>query len=190
MTTEDHWIKSCLKKFVERIQDHTEIIDLTYGVPEAKTEHSILIEGYTVLWNMEDLDCDIFLPNSLQSVKVNGKPLPIRMQYVHDDSQAIGELLSMKTDDKGLYITAIIHHPTCIDLITSFRINGLSIGFRCASATYRNGKDKRAGRIISAAWLAEISIVPFPAQTLCRFAWKVLETAPKPTELMYCINDR
>ena len=89
---------------------------------------------------------------------LKGYPLP-PLHYKHDESRIVGEIISLKYDDRGqLRISARVDDPT------ARRANAFSIGARILAYEIRDADSaENVHALISAAELVEISLSDCPA---------------------------
>nr|WP_321457695.1 HK97 family phage prohead protease [uncultured Cohaesibacter sp.] len=131
-----------------------------------------LFEGYACLFGKEDLGHDVIQPgafaNSLRMRGLEG----IKLLYQHDPAQPIGQWLTIREDEKGLFVrgklaTEVTKAREILSMMKAGILDGLSIGFR----TVRGSKDPNNGiRKLLELDLWEISIVTFPMQPDARIS--------------------
>jgi len=125
-----------------------------------------VIEGYGNVFDVKDHALDITMKGaftkSLQSIKLNGKTLPLL--YQHKADEPIGVFTELSEDQHGLKVKAQINLDTqkgreVLSLIKQKAISGLSIGYR----TIREEWDsKQKANLLHELEVHEISAVTFP----------------------------
>ena len=131
-----------------------------------------LFEGYACLFGKEDLGHDVIrsgaFSNSLGKRGLDG----IKLLYQHDPAQPIGQWLTIREDEKGLFVrgklaTEVTKAREILSMMKAGILDGLSIGFR----TIRGQKDAKSGiRYLMELDLWEISVVTFPMQPDARIS--------------------
>lgn len=122
------------------------------------------VSGYASTFKNTDLVNDIIVQGAFaNSLKRKGGK-KIKMLWQHRSDMPIGKVTSIKEDDKGLFIKAVLpkDHSTAADVISLIKndiIDSMSIGFTVNDAEFIKG-DKRKLKEIT---LHEISFVTFPA---------------------------
>jgi HK97 family phage prohead protease len=142
-----------------------------------------MVEGYASLFGAVDQARDMVMPGAFAgTLKARGlRRIP--MLFQHDPAEPIGIWLELREDVHGLYargklIPDVVRAREVLALVRAGAIDGLSIGFRTASARV----DPRTRvRRLHAVDLWEISIVTFPLLDGARVAAvKGSETMPPP----------
>lgn len=120
--------------------------------------------GYASLFGIADLTNDIVEFGAFSKTLELHSSRPVRMLFQHDPDQVIGRWLTIREDQKGLYVEGqlsldVTRAKDVHALMLSGALDGLSIGFK----TRKSRKDPKTGaRYISEADLWEISVVTFP----------------------------
>lgn len=124
-------------------------------------------EGYASVWGRVDSYGDTVLKGAfLESIAKERMPL---MLYGHSASRVIGKWVTMREDDRGLYVVGELTpgHSEAKDiqaLMVHGALSGLSIGGY--TTEYEDKQDR--GRIIKQFDLLEISLVSMPAEDEAR----------------------
>lgn len=134
--------------------------------------------GYASTFKNTDLVNDIIEPGAFSKSlsQKNGKKIKILWQ--HNITMPIGKVTSVKEDEKGLFIKAVLpkEHSTASDVITLIKsgiIDSMSIGFTINDSEFTKN-DKRKLKAIT---LHEISLVTLPANPKATVtSFKNLET--------------
>lgn len=123
-----------------------------------------LFSGYASVFGEVDLGKDVIERGAfLASLKTRGAD-GVRMLYQHDPAEPIGRWLTIREDERGLYVEGQLtlgaaRADEVFAHLKNRSLDGLSIGFR----TVRARRDGKSGiRHILEADLWEISIVTFP----------------------------
>lgn len=120
--------------------------------------------GYASLFGVADLVNDIVEFGAFTKTLELHSSRPVRMLFQHDPDQVIGRWLTLRQDNKGLYVEGqlsldVARAKDVHTLMLSGALDGLSIGFK----TRKSSRDQKSGaRYISEADLWEISVVTFP----------------------------
>lgn len=120
--------------------------------------------GYASLFGVADLANDIVEFGAFSKTLELHSSRPVRMLFLHDPDLVIGRWLTLRQDNKGLYVEGqlsldVARAKDIHSLMLSGALDGLSIGFK----TRKSYKDQMTGaRYISEADLWEISVVTFP----------------------------
>lgn len=120
--------------------------------------------GYASLFGIADLVNDVVEFGAFSKTLELHSSRPVRMLFQHDPDQVIGRWLTLRQDEKGLYVEGqlsldVTRAKDVHALMLSGALDGLSIGFK----TRKSHKDPKSGaRHVSEADLWEISIVTFP----------------------------
>jgi HK97 family phage prohead protease len=123
-----------------------------------------MVEGYASLFGQVDQARDMVVPGAFaDTLRLRGvRRIP--MLFQHDPAEPIGIWLELTEDFHGLYargrlIPDVKRAREVLALVRAGAIDGLSIGFRTASARV---DPKTRVRKVAAVDLWEISIVTFP----------------------------
>jgi uncharacterized protein len=121
-------------------------------------------QGYASLFDTPDMGNDIIAPGAFTDSIARRGPRGVKLLFHHDPREPIGIWRSLREDSRGLYVEGELSlaNSKARDiqaLLRSGAIDGLSIGFRAASAT-RNARTSQ--RRLTRIDLWEISIVTFP----------------------------
>jgi hypothetical protein len=123
-----------------------------------------IVEGYASLFGEVDQARDMVMPGAFaMTLKLRGvRRIP--MLFQHDPAEPIGVWLDLHEDGRGLYargrlIPDVTRAREVLALVRAGAIDGLSIGFRTASARV---DPKTRIRKVTGVDLWEISIVTFP----------------------------
>lgn len=165
--------------------DH-KTIQASFEVKQVSDEG--IIEGYGNVFDVKDHALDITMKGaftkSLQSIKSNGKTLPLL--YQHKADEPIGVFTELSEDQHGLKVKAQINLDTqkgreVLSLIKQKAISGLSIGYR----TIREEWDsKQKANLLHELEVHEISAVTFPCNEASRIdrVKSLLEHSCLPTQ--------
>jgi uncharacterized protein len=120
--------------------------------------------GYASLFGQADLGRDVVERGAFAASLRRRGAAGIRMLFQHDPAQPIGRWLTIREDEKGLFVKGKIARDAAkarevLALMRDGALDGLSIGFRTVRARREAGTGLR--RILEAD-LWEISIVTFP----------------------------
>lgn len=123
----------------------------------------IRIAGYASLFGLKDLAGDVVQRGAFAKSLIALPAQTIRMLYQHDPQKPIGEWISVKEDEIGLWVEGIISNSDAISrlavhLVQRGDLDGLSIGFR----TLEFRPLDSGGRILKTIDLREISLVAYP----------------------------
>ena len=126
--------------------------------------HAATIEGYASLFNVADGGGDTVLPGAFAASLRSRGARGVRFLFQHDPAQPIGRWTDLRETARGLLVRGEINLEVARgreleSLVREGAIDGLSIGFRTVSAQRGSGK---AGRLLRAIDLWEISLVTFP----------------------------
>ncbi len=131
-----------------------------------------IFEGYACLFGKEDLGRDVIRAGAFaRSLSKRGQS-GIKLLYQHDPAAPIGRWLSIREDEKGLFVQGqlLLDLPKAREVLSMMKegvLDGLSIGFR----TIRGNKDRKSGlRYLHELDLWEISVVTFPMQPDARIS--------------------
>nr|WP_319484437.1 HK97 family phage prohead protease [uncultured Cohaesibacter sp.] len=131
-----------------------------------------VFEGYACLFGKEDLGHDVIQPGAFAKSLAQHGLEGIKLLYQHDPTQPIGQWLTIREDDKGLFVrgklaTEVAKAREILSMMKAGILDGLSIGFR----TIRGQKDAKSGiRYLLELDLWEISVVTFPMQPDARIS--------------------
>jgi HK97 family phage prohead protease len=120
--------------------------------------------GYASLFGQADLGRDVVERGAFAASLRRRGAAGIRMLFQHDPAQPVGRWLTIREDEKGLFVKGRIARDAAkarevLALMRDGALDGLSIGFRTVRARREAGTGLR--RILEAD-LWEISIVTFP----------------------------
>ena len=122
------------------------------------------VEGYASLFGEVDAARDMVMPGAFRdTLRLRGlRRIP--MLFQHDPAEPVGIWLELREDSRGLFargklIPEVARARELHALVKAGAVDGLSIGFRTASARV---DPKTRIRKVSAIDLWEISIVTFP----------------------------
>ena len=123
----------------------------------------LIIAGYASTFNHLDKAGDLVLSGAFKEINK-----PIKLLYGHRNNLELGELLTLKEDDYGLYLEGVIfcHEPwqrSLVRKIIKKEIVGLSVGILVQEAEVLEGFNN-----IIKADLQEISITSQPVNGNCR----------------------
>lgn len=132
--------------------------------PRTTIDSDGTVEGYASLFGEIDSARDMIMPGAFRdTLRLRGiRRIP--MLFQHDPSEPVGVWLALYEDDRGLFargrlIPEVARARELHALVKAGAVDGLSIGFRTASARV----DPRTRvRKVRAVDLWEISIVTFP----------------------------
>lgn len=120
--------------------------------------------GYASVFGNYDSDNDRILKGAFQGVKASR----VKMLWYHDPKMPIGEWLSIKEDDRGLFVKGQLfidaNVPKADEVYTLIKrksVDGMSVGMRVSQEGAKG--NKKGGYDISKASLREISPVTFGA---------------------------
>jgi uncharacterized protein len=154
----------------------------------SKTNGSVYIEGYASVFNYPDQSNDIVLKGAFAR-SIQDKFSPIKLLWQHDVNLPIGNIVTIKEDEHGLFIKAGLVQSTqagreAIELIRLQVVSGLSVGIvPRRSMLNRNGYNE-----ISEAVLHEVSVVTFPANLQARIK-SIYEDKADLSELIHSANN-
>lgn len=122
------------------------------------------VEGYASVFGAVDQARDMVMPGAFAGTLQTRGLRRIPMLFQHDPAEPIGIWLELREDLHGLYargrlIPDVVRAREVLALVRAGAIDGLSIGFRTASARI---DPKTRLRKLHAVDLWEISIVTFP----------------------------
>ena len=132
--------------------------------PRTTIDSDGTVEGYASLFGEVDAARDMVMPGAFRDTLRLRGVRRIPMLFQHDPSEPVGIWLELREDDRGLYargrlIPEVARARELHALVKAGAVDGLSIGFRTASARV----DPRTKiRKVRAVDLWEISIVTFP----------------------------
>lgn len=144
---------------------------------------SLIIEGLASDWGVDDQD-ELFEPGAFTKGIDNFLSTNPLLAYHHDGSKALGQVLSLTPDEKGLWMKARIDAPAknswaedVVRKIKSGTIRGLSVAGKFRRRMGADGMPR-----IHEAGLREISVTPLPVnpRTMFVVAAKAFETDPEP----------
>ncbi|PCG14527.1 MAG: HK97 family phage prohead protease [Sphingomonas sp.] len=115
------------------------------------------IAGYAAVYDRVDRAGDVFRAGAF----AGAVPVPL---LLHHRGAAVGAVLALGEDERGLRIAARIDDPAVARAVRSGALPALSVGYRARRVT------QGAWREIRAADLAEISLVAVPMQPAARIA--------------------
>lgn len=150
------------------------VLDTKASVTEQDDE--LVIEGYASDFD-EDRQDEAFEPGAFDRAIKSFMENPVLL-YHHDFAKALGRVLDLKRDGKGLFMKAVLDKPApgswaedIYNKVRSGSIKGLSVGGRF------HRKNTEAGPRIHRADLMEISVTPMPVnpRTLFAVAGKAFE---------------
>lgn len=146
--------------------------------------------GYASMFGGVDSYGDTIEPGAYKNTLMN-RDRPIRMLFNHSGN-VIGKWLSVKEDDKGLYVEGELTpgHSKAADVFASLKhgaIDGMSIGYRVKAFEQTN--DQR--RLLKEIDLVEISVVEEPADLAARVSEvkTAIETAQSLKEVESLLRD-
>jgi HK97 family phage prohead protease len=132
--------------------------------PRTTIDADGFVEGYASLFGEIDSARDMVMPGAFKdTLRLRGiRRIP--MLFQHDPSEPVGIWLELYEDDRGLFargklIPEVVRARELHALVKAGAVDGLSIGFRTASARV---DPKTRIRKVRAVDLWEISIVTFP----------------------------
>jgi hypothetical protein len=123
-----------------------------------------IVEGYASLFGEVDQARDMVMPGAFAMTLRTRGVRRIPMLFQHDPAEPIGVWLDLHEDSRGLFargrlIPDVTRAREVLALVRAGAIDGLSIGFRTASARV---DPKTRIRKVAGVDLWEISIVTFP----------------------------
>jgi HK97 family phage prohead protease len=132
--------------------------------PRTTIDSDGTVEGYASLFGEVDAARDMVMPGAFRDTLRRRGLRRIPMLFQHDPSEPVGIWLELREDTRGLYargrlIPEVARARELDALVKAGAVDGLSIGFRTASA--RVDPATRIRRL-HAVDLWEISIVTFP----------------------------
>jgi uncharacterized protein len=132
--------------------------------PRTTIDSDGTVEGYASLFGEIDSARDMIMPGAFRDTLRLRGVRRIPMLFQHDPSEPVGVWLELREDDRGLYargklIPEVARARELHALVKAGAVDGLSIGFRTASARV---DPKTRIRKVRAVELWEISIVTFP----------------------------
>nr|WP_321445014.1 HK97 family phage prohead protease [uncultured Cohaesibacter sp.] len=131
-----------------------------------------LFEGYACLFGKEDLGRDIIRAGAFRQSLTKRGSSGVKLLYQHDPAQPIGHWLTIREDDRGLFVRGqlaldVEKAREVHAMMQAGILDGLSIGFR----TVKGHKDTKSGaRHLLELDLWEISVVTFPMQPDARIS--------------------
>jgi HK97 family phage prohead protease len=134
------------------------------GVDLTRLDEDGVFSGYASLFGRVDLTKDAVERGAFRRSLAKRPVHEVRMLFQHDPNQPIGRWLTIREDERGLFVRGqltpgVAKSQELLKLMRAGAIDGLSIGFR----TVRARKNVATGvRQIFEADLWEISIVTFP----------------------------
>jgi Escherichia/Staphylococcus phage prohead protease len=128
------------------------------------------VEGYASLFGEVDSARDMIMPGAFRDTLRLKGPRRIPMLFQHDPAEPVGIWLELYEDQRGLFargklIPEVARARELNALVKAGAVDGLSIGFRTASARV---DPKTRVRKVAAVDLWEISIVTFPLLSSAR----------------------
>ena len=122
--------------------------------------------GYASVFNVKDLQNDSVEKGAFMRAISEGPPP--KMLWQHDPCFPIGKWISVKEDERGLFVEgqiflALEKGREAFLLLKEGVLDGLSIGYEI-----QNARPRKGGRVLSEVKLHEISLVTFPANTEAR----------------------
>lgn len=148
-------------------------------------------EGYGSVFNVKDSYGDIVIPGAFAtSLEEWGKKSKLpKMLWQHDTAEPIGVYLSMKEDDKGLFVKGKIlidAGPTekrAHEHLKAGSVDSLSIGYSILPGGLSYDKDQQA-YLLKQLKLWEVSLVTFPAnpEATIDAVKSAIESGPKEFE--------
>lgn len=139
------------------------------------------IAGYAAVFGNRDAAGDMIMPGAFQATLAQhrSEEIPVPMLWSHDPAQVIGKWTELREDTRGLYakgrLTLEVERAReTLALLRAGSMEGLSIGFRTVQA-----RKTKAGRILTAIDLVEVSVVALPANSQAR----VLEVRSAITDI-------
>jgi HK97 family phage prohead protease len=136
----------------------------SHAEPRMRIDAAGQFEGYASLFGLPDLGKDVVEPGAFARSLARRGPSGIRLLWQHDPGQPIGRWLSLREDERGLFVRGrlsdgVARARETLALMREGAIDGLSIGFRTVKAR----TDPRSGhRRLHEIDLWEVSIVTFP----------------------------
>ncbi len=116
---------------------------------------TVRITGHAAVFDRVDRAGDVFR----RGVFADAGPVPLLWQH---RGAAVGEVLAIGEDARGLWIEADVFDPEVVRLVRPGALRGLSVGYR--ATVVRQG----AWREILRAALIEVSLVAVPMQAVAR----------------------
>jgi len=126
----------------------------------SRSDEPVRFAGYAGLFNIPDADRDTILPGAFTAtLSARTKALPLLWQ--HRPDQQIGEIESIKQDERGLRVVARIDRTNskAAHLLIQGEVSGLSFGYRARQAHHSD-----QGRKLAEIDLFEVSLVTHPLQ--------------------------
>ena len=161
-------------------------LDTHFDIKSLEAEGTF--EGYASVFNVLDGDQDRVAPGAFMEAmrKAQEQNRWPKLLWQHDPKAPIGQWLSMKEDDHGLYVKGrlfleVQRAREAYVLLKNHALDGLSIG-------YTPLKIKREGtaRCLKSVQLHEISLVTFPANARARV--QQVKSSPQTTEELWALN--
>ena len=123
-----------------------------------------MFAGYASLFGAVDMARDVVERGAFAKAIATRGAAGIRMLFQHDPNQPIGHWLTIREDERGLFVRGrlapgVAKAREVLELMREGALDGLSIGFRTVKARSDAGSGVR--RILEAD-LWEISVVTFP----------------------------
>jgi HK97 family phage prohead protease len=126
---------------------------------------SLRFAGYASVFDRLDKGGDVVRPGAFSQSLIRRPKVPLLWQ--HQASRVIGSIEHLREDARGLQVIGSIHDNEFGRLLarelSGGRLNGLSFGYRVASARHAAGH-----REIEQLDLLEVSLVRHPMQPLAR----------------------
>lgn len=132
--------------------------------PRTHIDSDGTVEGYASLFGEIDSARDMIMPGAFRDTLRLRGVRRIPMLFQHDPAEPVGVWLELREDDRGLFargrlIPEVARARELNALVRAGAVDGLSIGFRTASARVDPATRIRKVRAVD---LWEISIVTFP----------------------------
>ncbi len=120
------------------------------------------VQGYAAVFDRPDRAGDVIRAGAFEGAPGGAVPVPLLHQH---RGAAVGEILAIGEDRRGLWIEAEVTAPEVARLVRQGALPGLSVGYRPVSV--RQG----ARRELLSVVLAEVSLVAVPMQAGARVEW-------------------
>ena len=131
-----------------------------------------MFEGYACLFDKEDLGRDVIRAGAFRTSLLKRGIAGVKLLYQHDPNQPIGQWLTIREDDHGLFVRGqlaldVEKAREVHAMMQAGILDGLSIGFRAV----KGQRDRSSGcRHLLELDLWEISVVTFPMQPGARIS--------------------
>lgn len=127
------------------------------AAPSRGREGSLRFQGYAAVFDRVDRAGDVFR----RGVFADAVPVPLLVRH---RGGAVGEMLAIGEDHRGLWIEALVSDPEIARLVRCGALGGLSVGYRALAV------QQGAWRAVLRAALVEVSLVAVPMQAAARVA--------------------